>query len=99
MNNNHSHSPIKTHSPKEILIQNYEKDLKEMTSAELNLAIQKLNFLCLNFDPYSGHMITEVENIISEYRLAEYTSNPFEFTNLVLQILDRTENLIKSRAH
>jgi hypothetical protein len=99
MDNNHSQSLAQTSSPKEILVQSFEENLKAMTKQQLDLAIKKLNFLCLNFDPYSDHISTEVENILSEYKLSDYISNPFEFTNIVLQILDKTENTIKSRVH
>jgi hypothetical protein len=99
MDNNLSQGIARTSSPKEILVIKFEESLIEMTKDQLDLAIKKLNFLCLNFDPYSNYVSTEVENILSEYQLTDYISNPFEFTNIVLQILDKTENTIKSRVH
>lgn len=60
----------------------------------------KLNYLCINFDPYdSMEMSSEIENIITEFKLNEFLSNPFEFTNVVLQILDKLDNEIKARKH
>ena len=75
-------------STRQNLVLNFENKLKELNQDELNLVIKKLNFLCHNFDPYDDHMSTEVENIINEYELDTFTSNPFEFTNVLLQILD-----------
>lgn len=100
MKNNLSGSQqLQSFGSKEQLVKNFETSIKSMDSKALKMVIKKLNFLCLNFDPYSEHMSTEVENIINEYDLTPYTSNPFEFTNVVLQILDKTENIIKSRVH
>lgn len=73
--------------------------ISNMSDKELALTIKKLNFLCLNFDPYKEYISHEVENIIKEFSLDNFMHNPFEFTNIVLQILDKTENIIKSRAH
>ena len=84
---------------RQYLIKSFEQSLQSMDVKSLDMVIKKLNFLCLNFDPYSDFKSTEVENIITEYNLEPYCSNPFEFTNIVLQILDKTENFIKSRVH
>jgi hypothetical protein len=92
-----SSSDILALSSRQCLVLNFENKLKEMSKNELDLVIKKLNFLCHNFDPYDDHKSTEVENIISEFELDEFTSNPFEFTNVLLQILDKTENNIKTR--
>ena len=81
------------------LVKTFQNSLVHMDQTKLDLTIKKLNFLCLNFDPYSLTMSTEVENIINEYKLLAFTTNPFHFTNIVLQILDKTENEIKSRVH
>lgn len=61
---------------------------------------KKLNFLCMEFDPYTDTELTQEEqNIIEEYELSDYIGNPFAFTNIVLQMMDILETEIKSRSH
>ncbi len=84
---------------KKELIENFQIKLENLNKEQLDLMVKKLNFLCLNYDPYQLDMGQEVENIINEYELSSFTSNPFEFTNILLQMLDKTENTIKSRVH
>lgn len=77
----------------------FEEYINKLGKKNLDLVIKKLNYLCLDFDPFELHRSNEAENILAEYELEQFCSNPFEFTNVVLQMLDKTENLIKSREH
>lgn len=81
------------------LICRFDKYIIKLGRKELDIVIKKLNFLCLNFDPYDQEPSIEVENILNEFELNDYLTNPFEFTNIVLQMLDKTDNLKKSRVH
>lgn len=81
------------------LINRFEQHINQLGKKELDLVIKKLNFVCLNFDPYEQEPTTEVENIMIDYELNEFMTNPFDFTNIVLQMLDKTDNLKKSREH
>ena len=77
----------------------FEEQINKLGKKSLDLLVKKLNYLCLDFDPYALEMSTEAQNIINEFQLDQFIYNPFEFTNVVLQMLDKTENLIKSREH
>ena len=81
------------------LISRFEIHINKLGMKELDLVIKKLNFVCLSFDPYGHEPSNEVENIMLDYELNEFTTNPFDFTNILLQMLDKTDNLKKSRAH
>jgi len=81
------------------LITRFDNYINKLGRKELDIVIKKLNFLCLNFDPYDQEPSVEVENILNEYELEDYLANPFEFTNILLQMLDKTDNLKKSRVH
>lgn len=73
-------------------------DFSKKSLKSLKLEQTKLNYLCINFDPYDNlDMPTEIENIINEYKLNSFLNNPFEFTNVLLQILDKLEQAIKSK--
>ncbi|MBC74931.1 MAG: hypothetical protein CME64_02860 [Halobacteriovoraceae bacterium] len=82
------------------LVQKFKKHVSGLGKKELELTQKKLQYLCLEFDPYqSDDLSNEEENIINEYELENSLSNPFEFTNIVLQMLDALETEIKSRSH
>lgn len=73
-------------------------DFSKMSLADLEKVQMKLNYLCINYDPYENlELSNELENIINEFELNDFLGNPFEFTNIVLQILDKLENEIKTR--
>tara|TARA_Y100000385_G_C13022156_1_gene606683 strand:- start:21 stop:338 length:318 start_codon:yes stop_codon:yes gene_type:complete len=80
-------------------LQRFEEYINKLGKKNLDLVIKKLNYLCLDFDPYALDKSSETENILDEFELDQFCSNPFDFTNVVLQMMDVTENLIKSREH
>ena len=89
-----------THEEKFNFITEVISDFSNYNLQELKLAHTKLNFLCINFDPYAAdEKSNEVENILNEFKLNDFIANPFEFTNIVLQILDKLDNEIKNRKH
>lgn len=81
-------------------LKDFQDHLAKLGRKELSLVQKKLNYLCLEFDPYNDTELTDEEsNIIEEYELSDYVGNPFAFTNIVLQMLDMLEAEIKSRSH
>lgn len=83
---------------KEEVILLFINELRIRSLKSLSLIQKKLNFLCLEFDPYSqADMPQEVESILNEFNLMEYIENPFEFTNIILQMLNHTELELKKR--
>lgn len=82
------------------LIENFKVDIAKKSIAGLKVLSKKLNFLCLELDPYNNlDLSTEEENILAEFGIREFLNNPFEFTNIVLQLMDQVETEIKKRAH
>ena len=78
-----------------------EKFISEMQGLKINELItiqKKLNYLCLELDPFNKlDLSIEEKNILNEFELNDSLTNPFEFTNLVLQLLDIVENQIKAK--
>jgi len=76
-------------------------DLLENASfKELNFKVKKLNFLCLNFDPFDfDTKEQEVKNILNEFKLEQYSNDPYLFTKVVLQLIDATENILNRRVN
>ena len=87
-------------SPFEELLEKFKSRLAASGKKSLNLDQKRLNFLCLEFDPYNSlELSPEEKNIIEEYELEESLKNPFDFTNIVLQMMDVLEAEIKSRPY
>lgn len=77
---------------------NFKNEIEESNQKKLKLVAMKLNYLCLSFDPYKTDDISiEETNILNEFNLNEFLSNPFDFTNHVLRLLDIVETEIKRR--
>lgn len=81
-------------------LKDFQEHLRRLGKKELALVQKKLNYLCLEFDPYNDMELGDEEsNIIEEYELSDYVGNPFAFTNILLRMLDMLEAEIKSRSH
>lgn len=53
----------------------------------------------MEFDPYQAEEASQtVANILEEFSLNEYISNPFDFTNIVLRLLDIAEEKVKNNS-
>ena len=67
------------------------------TINDVSLIHQKLKFLGLNYDPFLQHSEQEIfvrdecQQILKELHLTEYMNNPYEVTNLLLRLIDLTE--------
>lgn len=80
------------------IVENFTFETQKKSLDGLKLCQKKLNFLCLEFDPFNADELTiEEENILDEYNLRETIKNPFEFTNVILQMLDIVEGEQKKR--
>ena len=76
----------------------FETKLKNNSVEKLQQKHLKLSFLCEHFNPYDTQELSvEVENILNEFELMKFIHNPFDFTNIVLRMLDQLDNQIKSK--
>lgn len=84
----------------EDIICNFEKKVSKLGKKNLENLMKKLNFLCLNFNPYDNQdKPTEVDTIIQELNLSDSLQNPFNFTNALLQMIDIVEQNLKRKIH
>lgn len=91
-------------SEKEDLVNCFTNEIQKLSLKKLSLKLGQLSYLAENFDPYQGvynglDISVELLNILNEFKLNEYTKNPFEFTNILLQLLDLTQEEAKKRSH
>ncbi len=71
-------------------LEGFISSLKRTRSAKtLELHQKRLQFLAQNFDPFAGDVDNECQQILSFYSIQ--IQDPFQFTNLVLQMLDALE--------
>ncbi len=84
-------------STKENFLELFEGGLRATTDiSELNLIMKKLQFLGLNFDPFDQNVTTECREIIEQLKLTDHLSNPYEATNILLRLLDKTEEQLNN---
>lgn len=75
----------------------FEKDLASMSSfSEVEKLMLKLQFLGNNYDPFFGKPEDECQQIIENLELASHLQNPYEATNILLRLLDKTEERLNS---
>lgn len=109
MQKKHMQKPINSenHSPKDNLaielVKELTESLEKSSVKDLNLTLKKLNYLCLHFDPFDFlNRDNESENILKEFDLEQFSNNPFDFTKIILKLIDTIETLKSSktrRAH
>jgi phosphoglucomutase len=71
--------------------------LDELT--KVDLIFKKLHFLGIHFDPFQEVTVPEVQQIIEQMNLEIHLSNPYQATNILLQLLDDTEERLKQLKH
>ena len=65
-------------------------------SIEIELLMKKLHFLGMNFDPFQNKHESECERILEQLDLSRHLLNPYLATNIVLRLLDITEERLNN---
>ncbi len=82
------------------VISSFENRLHSMTEAhEIELLFKKLQFLGLHFDPFQIEIKSECIQILDQLKLTEHLKNPYLATNILLRLLDLTEEKLKNLKH
>ena len=77
---------------------NFTNEIEKLDLAELKVTLKKLNFLSFQIDPYNlEEMAPEESELIKAFDLTQFLGNPFEFTNILLKMIDTTEALINKK--
>lgn len=63
---------------------------------EVELLMKKLQFLGLNFDPFQGETSSECIQIMEQLGCAHHMKNPYLATNILLRLLDKTEEQLNN---
>jgi hypothetical protein len=74
----------------------FENQLQLITNvSEAEMLLKKLQFLGLHFDPFQIEIKSECLQILDQLKLSEHLSNPYLATNILLRLLDLTEEKLK----
>lgn len=63
---------------------------------EVELLMKKLQFLGINFDPFQVETGNECGQIMDQLGLTDHMRNPYLATNILLRLLDKTEERINN---
>lgn len=81
-------------------VEKFKSEIRTSNLKKLNTIKKKLDFLCLNIDPFQMQdQQDEVNNLLEEFSIKEVLKDPFQITNTLLQLLDLTEDELKKRIH
>ena len=97
MNSLQKQIDLKVTNSHEDYVVSFEKTLLEIKSVvEIELIMKKLQFLGLNFDPFQNEVGSECEQIMNQLKITEHMKNPYLATNILLRLLDKTEERINN---
>jgi len=97
MNSLQKQIDLKVTNSHEDYVVSFEKNLLEIKSVvEVELIMKKLQFLGLNFDPFQNEVGSECEQIMNQLKIADHMKNPYLATNILLRLLDKTEERINN---
>jgi hypothetical protein len=81
----------------ESFLNSFEKNLEVQTDfAAVEILMKKLQFLGSNFDPFGAEASPECQAIMDTLQLTTHLQNPYLATNILLRLLDKTEERLNS---
>ncbi len=80
----------------ENFVQEFEKLMLTASLTEAELTMKKLKFLGLNFDPFNQDVSLECQQVMDNLGLTSHLKNPYLATNILLRLLDKTEERINN---
>ena len=81
----------------DIFVHNFENNLLEMDKwQDVELILLKLQFMGMNFDPFNAEVSSECQQVMESLGLTEHLKNPYLATNILLRLLDKTEERLNN---
>ena len=81
----------------ETFLVTFETDLLKMQDAvEVELLMKKLQYLGINFDPFQSEIESVCGQIMDQMGLTNHMKNPYLATNILLRLLDKTEERLNN---
>lgn len=63
---------------------------------DVEILMKKLQYLGLHFDPFQSEVEKECQQIIDQLGLSNEIKNPYLATNILLRLLDKTEERLNN---
>ena len=80
----------------ENFVMEFEKMLLATGILEAELIMTKLKYLGNNFDPFNPDITSECQQIMNNLKLTDHLKNPYLATNILLRLLDKTEEQVNN---
>ncbi len=80
----------------ENFVMEFEKRLLAFGLIEAELTMKKLKFLGINFDPFNPEVTAECKQVMDNLGLTDHLKNPYLATNILLRLLDKTEERVNT---
>jgi hypothetical protein len=80
----------------EQFVMEFEKRLLVTGLSDAEMTMKKLKFLGLNYDPFGSEVTTECQQIMDNLGLSQHLKNPYLATNILLRLLDKTEERVNN---
>lgn len=80
----------------EDFVMEFEKKMLAYGILEAELIMTKLKFLGVNYDPFNPEVTSECQQIMDNLGLAVHLQNPYLATNILLRLLDKTEERVNN---
>lgn len=78
----------------------FESDILAIKSAtKAELLFKKLKYLGNHLDPFNPEISIECQQIMNHLGLDLYLANPYEMTNMLLRLLDKSEEQFNKLKH
>jgi len=96
MNSLQKQTTLESTPKPETFVSAFEQLLLGMSLLDVELTMKKLKFLGSNFDPFGQEVSTECQQIMEDLSLTTHMHNPYQATNILLRLLDKTEERINN---
>jgi len=84
-----------TGTPEDFVME-FEKQILAFGILEAELIMTKLKFLGVNYDPFNPEVTSECQQIMDNLGLTDHLQNPYLATNILLRLLDKTEERVNN---
>jgi hypothetical protein len=88
-------TPSVTETPENFVLE-FENMLLVAGLLEADLIMTKLKFLGINYDPFNPDVTTQCQQIMDNLKLTDHLKNPYLATNILLRLLDKTEERVNN---
>ncbi len=81
----------------ETFLSTFEKNILTINDiGDVEIMLKKLQFVGTNFDPFMPEISDECQQVMDNLGLTQHMKNPYLATNIILRLLDKTEERLNT---